>query len=276
MSDLETMQLADLQAWYQKWYSPSNATLVVVGDVDPDAIFELAKKYYGKVPARPVTPPKKMLAEPEMKNQLRMTISLPAKQPYLIMGYKAPVIGYAEQDWEPYALEVLAAILDGGDSARFSRELVRGKEIAASADAGYSAFSRLPDLFLLDGTPTDNYSVGDLEQAFRKQIDIIKNQPVSEQELQRVVTKVIAAKVYELDSVFYQAMQIGMLETIGMDWRLLDQYTDNIKAVTAEQVQQVARKYLNDDNLSVAILNPLPMQQAAVTHKSVAGGHHGG
>ncbi len=276
MADLDNMQLSDLQAWYEEWYSPQNATLVVVGDVEPDDIHRLAQETYGKVLPRPVRKLKKPVAEPQMKTGLRMTISLPAKQPYLIMGYKTPVVGFAEHDWEPYALEVLAAVLDGGDSARFSRELLRGSEMAAVADAAYGAFSRLPEMLLLDGTPTDKYTVADLETAFKQQISKLHNEPVSQKELDRVVTQVIASKVYERDSVFYQAMQIGMLETIGLDWHLLDSHLQNLKAVTPEHVQQVARKYLTDDNLYVAVLNPLPMEQQTASPVRAAGGRHGG
>lgn len=258
MSDLDNMTLDDLRRWYEQWYSPSNATLVVVGDVEPDYIHALAKKYYGKVPARKIAKPR-AAQEADLPNSLRLTVKLPAKQPYLIMGYKTPTIKTADESWEPYALELLAAVLDGGDSARLSRELVRGKEIAVVADASYDAFSRLPDLFLLDGTPTDHYSIEDLEQAFKKQIKRLKTQPVSEAELKRVITQTIAAKVYELDSVFYQGMQIGMLETMGLDWQLTDRYVDELKKVTPEMIQQVARKYLNEDNLHVAILDPQPM-----------------
>jgi zinc protease len=276
MSDLDDMSIEDLRDWYQQWYSPANATLVVVGDVDPKQIYELAKKYYGKVPRRSFSQVKSQ-QEADVKSQLRLTVRLPAKQPYLIMGYKTPVIGHAAEDWEPYALEVLAAILDGGDSARLSRELVRGQEIAVVADADYSAYSRLPDMLLLDGTPADKYSMTDLENAFKQQIERLRNEAVSEQELQRVVTQVVASKVYEQDSVFYQAMQLGMLETIGLDWQLLDQHVGKLRAVTAEQVQQVAQKYLTDDNLYVAVLEPLPMQQAQRRQPGVsAGGRHGG
>lgn len=275
MSDLDNMQLNDLRQWYAKWYAPGNASLVVVGDVDPDEIYELAKKHYGKVPARPFSQPKNF-SEPELKNNLRLTVKLPAKQPYLMMGYKTPSINTAEESWEPYALEILAAVLDGGESARFSRELVRGKEIAAVAAAGYSAYSRLPELFTLDGTPTDKHSINDLEKAFKEQIERVKNEPVAAAELERVITQVIASKVFELDSVFYQAMQIGMLETMGMDWRLIDKHVEQLKAVTPEMVQQVAKKYLHEDNLFIAELDPLPMESKQLTRRGFAGGRHGG
>jgi len=276
MSDLDNMNIKDLQRWYKQWYSPSNATLVVVGDVDPDAVHSLAIEYYGKVPARPFNKIKP-LTEPVQKNNLRMVVKLPAKQPYLIMGYKTPVVGTAEVTWEPYALEVLAAVLDGGSSARLTKELVRGKEIAVIADAGYGAYSRLSDMFLFDGTPTDKYTLNDLETEFKAQIERIKTELVSNEELNRVITQVVAAKVYEQDSVFYQAMQIGTMETIGLDWGLLDEHVDRLKEVTPEMIQSVAKKYLNDDNLYIAELDPLPIETDKKPLKKVAvGGRHGG
>lgn len=277
MSDLDNMKLADLDDWYRRWYAPGNATLVVVGDVDPDEVYQLANKHFGKVPARDFQQPKP-LSEPATKNSMRLTVKLPAKQPYLIMGYKTPAIGSAQESWEPYALEVLAGVLDGGDSARLSRELIRGKELAVVADAGYGGYSRLPDMFLLDGTPTDSYTISDLEKAFKKQVERLKKEKVSADELERVINQVVAARVYELDSVFYQAMQIGMLETIGLDWRLLNKHVDNLRAVTPDMIQKVARKYLNDDNLYIAELDPLPLDNSSnkPQRRVSAGGRHGG
>lgn len=275
MSDLDNLRLEDLEDWYAKWYAPGNAILVVVGDVDPDATFELARQYFGKVEDRQHAS-LRPVSEPVYKGSMRLSVKLPAKQPYLIMGYKTPAIGTADQDWEPYALEILAAVLDGGDSARLSRELVRGKEIAAVADASYDAFSRLPDMFLLDGTPTDDYSIAQLEKAFKEQVEQIRNEPVSAAELERVINQVVASKVFELDSVFYQAMQIGMLESMGMGWRLLDEHVERLRAVTPEMIQQVARKYLHDDNLYVAELDPLPIETKTTRTAAVTGGRHGG
>jgi len=277
MSDLDNMELGDLSAWYKKWYSPANATLVVVGDVDPDETFELAKKHFGKVPASDFNTRLKPITEPDMQNKLRLTVKLPAKQPYLIMGYKTPVIGSSDEKWEPYALEVLAGVLDGGSSARLSRELLRGSEIAVVANASYGAYSRLPDMFLMDGTPTDNYSIGDLEASFKEQIERLKNEPVSQAELEKVINQVVASRVYELDSVFYQAMQIGLLETIGLDWQLLDEHVDQLRAVTPEMIQKVARKYLHDDNLYIAELDPLPIEKNAKFKRALStrGKNHG-
>jgi zinc protease len=186
-------------------------------------------------------------------------VKAPARQPYVIVGYKTPVIGNAQTEWESYALEMLSNVLDGGDSARLSSNLIRGSEVAAYADAGYDAFTRLPGMLLLDAIPTPGKPIEQVEKELRAEIERFKLEPVSEQELQRVRNQVIAAKVYEQDSVFYQAMQMGMLETIGLGWRKLDEYPERIRAITAEQVQAVARKYLVKDGLTVATLDPQPL-----------------
>ncbi len=274
MNDLDGMTLEDLQTWYDRWYVPNNATLVVVGDVEPQQVRTLAEHHFGPIPRGPEIDLKQP-AEPPQRGLTRVEVKVPARQPYLLMGYKTPIVGSAAEEWEPYALYVLSAVLDGGDSARLSRELVRGQKIAASAGASYDIYSRLPSMLSLDGTPTDAHSLGDLEAALRAQVERLKTEPVSAEELERVVTSVVASKVYQQDSVFYQAMEIGMLETIGLDWRLADKEVARIKAVTPEQVQAVARKYLTDDNLTIAMLNPLPMGQAARRPAKAAGGRHG-
>jgi len=275
MNDLDNMQLADLQRWYERWYAPNNATLVVVGDVDPQAVLEMARKHFGPIAPSDLGQLKPMI-EPEQRGLTRVTVEAPAKQPYMVMGYKTPVVGHAQEDWEPYALYVLSAVLDGGASARLSRELVRRQKVAASAGAQYDAYARLPNLFLFVGTPTDAHTTEDVEQALRVQIKRVQEELVSPQELERVVTQAVASKVYEADSLFYQAMEIGVLETIGLDHRLIDDEIARLRAVTPEQVRSVARKYLVDRNLTVATLVPQEIEQtSSVDAKPAAGGRHG-
>jgi len=274
MSDINHYEASDLRQWYQKWYAPNNATVVIVGDVEPEAVYALAKQYFG--PLKPETTAQvKPQIEVEQRGKRTVEVKAPAELPYMMMGWKVPVVKTAEkgQDWEPYALEMLAGILDGGQSARFSRDLVRSNEIAASVGAGYGLFSRLADMFLVVGTPTKGHSIADLQQAVMAQITKLQTQLVSENELKRIKAQVVANAVYERDSVFYQAMQIGMLETIGLDWRLTDQYVENIQAVTAEQVQAVANKYFKDKGLTVAELTPMPLDGKKPA--SAAGGRHG-
>ena len=270
-SDLENLELEDLSEWYSRFYAPNNALLVVVGDVDPENIHKMARETFGKVKRRDVYNTKPAI-EPEQLGLTRLQVKAPAKKPYLVMGYKTPTISSAEVEWEPYALEIAAAVLDGGDSARLSRSLIRGNRIAASAGAWYDSTTRLSGMMVFNGTPNEGKNVKDLEKALLSEIEKLKNELVDADELKRIITQTVASKVYELDSVYYQAMQIGLLETVGLDWRLADTFVEKLKAVTPEQVQAVARKYLVPENLTVAVLEPQSMEQGGVT--SLAG--HGG
>ena len=255
MDDLRNLTVADLKSWYRRWYAPNNATLVVVGDVDPDEVFSLARKYFGSIRADEVEAPKPR-RESKQLGERRLVVNAPDKLPYLLMGYKTPVLATAEQDWEPYALEVLAGILSGGDSARFPKELVRRQQIVAAADVGYSLYSRQDEVFLIDATPAPGQDVQAVEQAIHEQIERLKTELVTQQELDRIKAQVVANAVYELDSVFYQAMQIGQLETVGLGWRRADEYVERVRQITAEQVREVARKYFVDNGLTVAVLEP--------------------
>jgi zinc protease len=272
MEDLDSMTIDDMRQWYQAWYAPNNATLIVAGDVKADEVYRLAQKYFA--PLKPsVMPELKLRREVEQQGERRIAVRAPAKLPYLLMGYKVPVLKTAEQAWEAYALEVLAGVLDGGSSSRLTSELVRNREIAAEASAGYDLYNRQASLFLFDGTPTAKSSMKKLEQALLAEVEKIKNRSPSEEELQRVKAQVMASAVYEQDSVFYQAMQMGILETTGLGWQRKQEYMDAIKAVTAEQVQAVAKKYLNRDQLTVAVLEPLPVDGRQVKSSTGAMRH---
>ncbi|WKJ90137.1 pitrilysin family protein [Methylomonas montana] len=271
-SDIANYKVEDLQAWYQQWYAPNNATLVVVGDVDAQQVEKLAEQYFA--PLQPsVLKPVKPQDESEQRGVRRITVKAPAKLPYLMMGYKVPVLKTAKPEWEAYALEVLAGVLDGGDSARLSSRLIRGKQIAVAAGAGYDLTSRLPEMFLLEATPAEGKTVFDLEYALLDEVYQLKNELIDKDELQRIKAQVLASAVYQKDSNFYQAMQLGTLETVGIGWQKADEYVNKVNQVTAEQVREVARKYLIEDTLTVAYLDPQPITQASKPAKAI-GAHH--
>ena len=274
MDDLENMRVEDARDWYRKWYAPNNAVLVVVGDVNHKEIFALAQRYYGKIKARPL-PERKPQQEPAQRGIKRIVVKAPAQLPYLEMGYHVPALRDPERDWEPYALEMLAGVLDGNASARLNKSLVRESRVASDVGAGYDLFSRGPGMFMLEATPSEGKTVADAEQALRAEIEKIKKDGVTEDELQRVKAQVIAAQVYQRDSMFYQAMLIGELESAGLSYKTLDIRLNKLKAVTAAQIQEVARKYLVDDELTVAVLDPQPLEhkQPAIMPKGV---RHGG
>ena len=258
MNDLQNMQLADARGWYEKWYAPNNATLVVAGDVKTEEVFALAEKFFGPIPAHKM-PERKVYVEPRQFGIKRITVKAPAELPYMVMAYHAPVLRDVEKDWEPYALFVLNGILDGNDASRLTRELVRKSRVANSANSSYDLINRGPALFFLDGVPAEGKTVTDVEAALREQIRMLVEQGVSDAELQRVKAQVTASQVYARDSVYYQAMRIGMLETIGLPFDSSDRQVKKLQDVTADQVREVARKYLIDDNLTVAVLDPQPL-----------------
>lgn len=258
MDDLQEFTVGDVKNWYQEWYAPNDATLVVAGDVKADDVFKLAQRYYGHIPARKL-PVRKTHKEPPQVGIKRIVVKAPAELPYLVMAWHAPQLLDAEKDWKPYALEVLAGVLDGNASARLNKSLVREQQLASDVDAGYDAVSRGPGMFVMEGTPSMGKTVADLEAGLRAQIALLEKDGVNEDELKRVKAQVTAAEVYKLDSVFYQAMQIGQLESVGLGYQAIPVMLKKLQEVTAQQVLDVAHEFLQDDNLSVATLDPQPI-----------------
>jgi zinc protease len=258
MSDLEVMTAIDAQEWYKTWYAPNNAALVIAGDVEASEVFALAQQYYGKITAHKL-PLRRHYAEPAQEGIKRINVKAPAQLPFLIMSYHAPTVQDAEKDSVPYALEILAGILDGNESARLNKSLVREQQIASEVGAGYDSTARGPSMFTVEGTPSEGKTVAELEAVLRDQLTKLVREGVSPEELQRVKAQVTANEVYKRDSVFYQAMQIGRMESIGLTHKAIPIMLRKIQEVTAQQVQKAAQEIFNDDHLIVAVLDPQPL-----------------
>ena len=271
-NDIAAYKVEDLQAWYERWYAPNNATLVVVGDIEPQKVFDLADKYFAKLKPGNIKPLKPQV-EIKQHGVRKMTMKLPAKLPHLIMGYKVPSLKTIEDKNEAYALEVLAGVLDGGSSARLSSRLVRGQQIAVSANAHYDFGARLSDMLNFSATPVEGKTVADIEAALKTEIKLLQTELVSPEELQRIKAQVLAGAVYQRDSNFYQAMLLGMFETVGLGWQEVDQYVAKINQITAEQVRAVAQKYLIEEQLNIAYLDPQPITEQAKPSATTGGRH---
>jgi zinc protease len=259
MTDIEDYKLADAQAWYDDWYIPNNARLVVVGDVDHQAVFELARLHYGVIAAGE-RPTRHISREPEQRGPRHTIVRAPAELPFFALAWHAPTLRDVHGDRDVYALQVLAAVLDGYDGARLPRQLVREQQIAVSAGASYGGVARGPSLFILTATPSAGHSVADVEQALLAELRRIADEGISEDELQRVRTQAVAAQVYKRDSLMGQAMEIGFLESSGLSWRDDEALLEGVRSVTAEEVQSVARRYFDDTAMSRAELDPLPLE----------------
>ncbi|MBD3812206.1 MAG: insulinase family protein [Betaproteobacteria bacterium] len=259
MDDLQHMTAQDARDWYARWYVPNNATLVVAGDVKSDDVIAMAKRYFGVIPARAL-PVRKPQDEPAQIGEKRVVVKVPAKVPYLLMTWHAPILKDWEKDTAPYALQILAGVLSGNDSARLQKSLVKTQQIAVSTSAGYDAVSRGPGMFMIDATPAPGKTTDELEKAIRGQIEQIQRDGISEAELARVKAQVIAADVFQRDSLFFQAMQLGEYVTAGLPPEALAHRVEKLRAVSAGEVQAAAKQWLQDDQLSVGILDPQALQ----------------
>ena len=262
MNDLDAMTPGDAREFYHRWYVPANAAVIVAGDVDPVQVRRLVEKHYGRIPARAV-PPRKPREEPAQNGIRRMEFKAPADQSYVALAFKVPQLRSFERTPEnddAVALSVLAAVLDGYDGARLDRALTRGPDrVADSVDAGNGLWGRGPQTFTLSGVPAAGKTPEQVEAALREQVARVAREGVSEAELQRVKTRWIAGEIYTLDSVMNQARELGSAWVTGVPLDADALLMTRLREVTAEQVKSVAARYFGDDQLTVGILRPLPL-----------------
>ena len=261
MNDLENMTVEDLENWYGRWYAPNNATMVVVGDVRAESVFLLAKKHFGRISAGKLQPTRPQ-TEPKQQGTRRVTVKAPAENPMILIAFKAPSLIDVENDSDVYALSVLAAVLDGYDNARLSARLVRENSIASDVSAYYDPLSRGPSLFVLAATPLGRTTLSVLEERMRAEISRIAKEGVSPEELERIKMQILSSQIYKRDSLRGQAMEIGVLEMLGIGYQQMDRLIEKLKAVSSDDVKSVAQRYFDDDQMTVGILDPLPPDAA--------------
>ncbi|MEN3110372.1 pitrilysin family protein [Uliginosibacterium paludis] len=261
-TDLDQLDAQDVRDWYQRWYSPGNATVVIVGDVAHEEVFRLAESLYGPLAARAL-PARKLPAEPPQHGIRRVTLEAPAELPYLMLAWRVPALASADTTSpaarSALALQVLAAVLDAYDGARLNRHLVRERRLAQSVGASSDPVSRgRENLFILEGVPAGHTGLAELESALRAEVRRVADKGVSADELARIKAQLLAGKVFARDSNMGQAMQIGGLEMAGFSWRDADPLTEALRGVRAEEVRAAARLLLDNTRLTVATLIPVP------------------
>ncbi|WXL25386.1 pitrilysin family protein [Ectopseudomonas mendocina] len=257
MADLNRMSVDELRHWYESWYAPNNATLVIVGDVTVAEVKELAQRYFGPIPKRAI-PSAKAPLELAAPGERRITLHLKTQLPSLIMAFNTPSLSTAENPRQVHALRLAAALLDGGYSARLASRLERGEELVAGASAWYDGFTRGDTLFTLTATPNvqTGKTLADVEAGLWRELKSLQDTPPTASELARVRAQVIAGLVYERDSITSQASTIGQLESVGLSWKVMDQELADLEAVTPEDIQQAAKTFFTRDRMSVAHVLP--------------------
>ena len=234
----------DALSFYETWYAPNNAILVVAGDVTAEELRPLAERTYGQIPAREI-PERVRVAEPPQLAGRRLEMMDPrVRQPSLVRSYLAPSFGSAEAG-EAYALEVLAELFGSGGTSRLYKTIVVEKGLAAGIGAYYRGTSLDATTFRIYASPRPGISLNDLESAVNEEIALLLENGVSEDELARVKKRMLAEAVYARDSLSGAARVFGMALTTGQSVEDIEAWPERISAVTVEQVNTAAREVLD-------------------------------
>lgn len=265
--DLDAMTLDDLQRHYDTYYSPNNATLIVVGDIKAEQLLPTIKHLFEPIPRGPEPKPVATM-EAEQKGERRFLLKREAQVPFVMMGYRVP--NYTSED--SYALDVLESILSRGKSSRLYQSLVYDQKLSLAVGAEYGLMQTDPGLFYFYALVSPGQKVEVVEEALHKEIKRLQSEAPTEQELQRAKNQVEAARIFEQDSNFRHAMLLGQAESVGAGWRKVDQFLERIRAVTARDVQRVAGQYLLEDSRTVGSLIPVTPKPAEPPTASVQQG----
>ena len=257
MSELESINLAELKNWYKTWYTPNNATLVIVGDVEPTEVLTQAKRYFGELKPSEL-PQRPAVLQKGFRGYQKVDSEQAVKVPVLLMGYNVPsllTVGPANEK-QAYALSLAQDVLDGGLSARLESRLIREQGLLTSVGTSYDLLDRGDGLFLIQATPREGVSLEQAQQAIITEINKLMIDPIAADEISRAKTNTVTGLVYAQDSMQGQAQMIGSLQTIGLDDRLLASLPSKLDNISVADIQAASKKYLIKDNLTVMHVIP--------------------
>jgi zinc protease len=254
----------DALAFYRTWYAPNNAVLIVAGDIDAAELKPLAEKYYGVIPARPV-PERNRLKEPPQDTPREVDLSDPrVQQPSLIRSYLAPSFSAGETK-HAYPLEVLAEILGGTSTSRLFRSLVIEQKLATSAGAYYRGTALDLTTFRVYASPRPGVSLDQLEAALDAELDRLKSEPITADEVERATSRMVAEAVYARDSLSSAVRSFGAALATGRSVADVEAWPDRVAAVTPVEVNAAAVYELDPGRSVTGRLRPSPVATAATT-----------
>lgn len=249
MSDLQTMTRTEAETFFKKYYSPSNLTVVIVGDVNPKEIKKLAKIYFGRIPGGP-KPDYVETVEPPQLGERRVTVEDPS-QPFVLIGYHKPNIEHKDNA----IFDVITDIIGIGRTSRLYKNLVKEKKIAIFA-SGFQGLpgNKYPGLFLFYAFPAKDHTNEECEEAVNEEIERLKTELVTPEELEKAKTRGRAAIIRQLASNSGLAAQLAFYEVLTGDWQNLFKQLETIEQVTAEDIQRVAKEYFKTKNRTVGLI----------------------
>ncbi len=247
--DIRNLTRDDVKQFFDTYYTPNNLTIAIAGDVNPKQVKKLAKVYFERFSKKPQPPEVKAL-EPTQTETKQVTVNLPT-QPWYLEGYHIPALTHP--DYPVY--EVMGVILSNGRTSRLYQSLVETQQVALSAQ-GFSGFpgNKYPNLMLFYALTAPGHSIEELATALREQIELLKTQPVTEAELNRVKTQIKASLLNSLDSNLGMAKLLAEYEAKTGSWRNIFRDLEAISAVTSEDIQRVARSTFTPENRTIGKL----------------------
>jgi zinc protease len=251
MEDIQRINPTELRAFYNRYYQPNNALLVVAGDVETRRVIARAREAFGPIPRGAAPPPMDSVEPPQLGERRVQVYKSDARVPIVYIGYHVP--NYASKDAP--ALELLSTILQEGRAARLYRRLVYERRVAANVGGDYAYLSHDPNLFWFSGTPLPGQTPEALEQAIMEEIERAKSEPIPDEELERAKNQIEAAFVWRQDSIYSRAASLARFELTG-SWRNSETFVPLIREVTAADLQRVARAYFQSHGRTVGILLP--------------------
>jgi zinc protease len=261
-NEIRQLTRDDANEFYQTWYAPNNAVLVIAGDVTVDQVRPLAEKYFGRIAPRPV-PARFRVEEPPFAAERRVILrDAEVRQPGLRRLYLAPSYNRGETQ-HAYPLEVLSEIVGGGATSRLYRSLVVEQHLATSAGTGYSAGSYDLSVFGAYVSPNPNVDMDKLETALIEQLNKVVTEGVTAQEVEIAKIRMARDSIFARDSLQAPAMSFGAALATGQTIEDVEAWPERIAAVTIEQVDAAARAVLGQTNPMTGLLLPDPVRQAA-------------
>ncbi len=250
LEDLERVTPDDCQRFYDTYYQPNNATLIVVGDIDEATVRRSAEIHFGAVP-RGQQPARVVIEEPPQTEQRTTTLVLDVSLPVIVGGFHIPGANHPDIP----ALEVLASILSAGESSRLNRRLIRKDKLAVAA-GGLAEVMEHPGLFIVYAAHLPDKDQAKIRGALSDEVARVRSAPVAAGELAKAKNQLTAAYMFGLESVDGVARELGLAELVQGDWRRFLDGPSRYAAVTVGDVKRVAAQYLDDRNLTVVTLSP--------------------
>jgi predicted Zn-dependent peptidase len=251
MDDLSAASVEDVASFFKTYYAPNNAVIAIVGDVKTTECLAKVRKYFESIASQPA-PPAVDMNEPQQTAERRLTLDDPlARLHRLDMVYKIPPAMTPDED----ALSVLGTVLGGGRSSRLYEQVVRQKQLASNVSA-FAAVNRGPGLFRFNAMAAPGKSVAEVETAIDQEIERVKTGPIADWEMEKARTSARSNFVSSVQSTLSRAVLLSQYALFHNDPGLINTRAEKIAAVTAADVQRVARQYLTRENRSVVVTNP--------------------